>query len=603
MLSDSNSDISQRRRGPVQAALVCSDLTAWVVAVLTFTGLRFDLDPTGVISAQVLAVGAVAGLVFVVMAAGVRLYSGRHGTGSFDEALLLVLIGGFVALTLTSVIAQQSGVRWVPVSVPLAAGAVATVWIVMSRVTIRWWRERFARTEGGVRALVVGAGDAGARLVRDLILDANSPYEPVAMVDDDSRKRHFRVGIVRVEGTVADIPALVAARQVDQVLIAAPSAGPDLIRRVASLAMAAGVKAKSLPTLAQLTDDAVGFRDLRDLELSDFLGRHQVSTDLSSVAHLLAGKTVLVTGAGGSIGSEICLQVQRFGPGRLLKLDRDESALHALQLRLEGRALLECPSVILADIRDEPRIQAIFQDHCPDIVFHAAALKHLPMLQMYPEEALKTNVLGTATVLRAAAEAGTQLFVNISTDKAADPVSVLGESKYLAERLTAGTAELTGRPFGSVRFGNVLGSRGSVLTAFAEQIAGGGPVTVTDPEVTRFFMTVHEAVQLVLQAAALGTGGETFILDMGEPVRIMDVARQLIALSGRQIDVELTGLRAGEKLHEDLGGVDEISLPTAHPLITRTSPPPLPPAFLRRIQVDEHGSIVIALDFTEQLAG
>jgi FlaA1/EpsC-like NDP-sugar epimerase len=289
----------------------------------------------------------------------------------------------------------------------------------------------------------------------------------------------------------------------------------------------------------------------------------------------LAGKRVLVTGAGGSIGSELCRQIHRLGPARLGMLDRDESALHALQLSIDGRGLLSTRDLILADIREASCLERIFTDFRPDVVFHAAALKHLPMLEMYPDEGLKTNVQGTANVLAAAGAAGASVVVNISTDKAADPTSVLGRTKRCAEHLTAQAAlDYPGR-YVSVRFGNVLGSRGSVLTAFAEQIRQGGPVTVTDPGVTRYFMTVAEAVQLVLQAGALGGDGEVMVLDMGTPVSIRDVAEGLIAMSGRPIAIEYTGLRPGEKLHEVLSGAWEELQPTAHPLISHTQVPPL----------------------------
>jgi FlaA1/EpsC-like NDP-sugar epimerase len=318
-----------------------------------------------------------------------------------------------------------------------------------------------------------------------------------------------------------------------------------------------------------------------DLPLGDLLGRDQIDTDLDAVAGYLGGRRVLVLGAGGSIGSELCRQLHRFGPAELMMLDRDESALHAVQLSLHGRSLLDSPEVILADLRDTHGIRAIFASRRPHVVFHAAALKHLPLLERYPGEAVKTNIWGTLTVLECAHSV--ERFVNISTDKAANPVSVLGYSKRITERLTAYTAATTGGNFVSVRFGNVLGSRGSVLTAFSAQIACGGPITVTDPDVTRYLMTAHEAAQLVIQAAAIGHGGEALVLDMGKPVRIAELARQLADAARRPIEITYTGLRPGEKLHEDLFAVGEVDQRPSHPHISHVRVPPLDPAQVRHL--------------------
>jgi FlaA1/EpsC-like NDP-sugar epimerase len=319
----------------------------------------------------------------------------------------------------------------------------------------------------------------------------------------------------------------------------------------------------------------VTIRDVRDINIADLLGRRQIDTNVAAIADYLVGKRVLVTGAGGSIGSELCVQLATYRPAELIMLDRDESALHAVQLALHGEARLDTPEVVLADIRDSATLLEIFEGRRPDVVFHAAALKHVNMLEQYPAEAWKTNVLGTRNVLEAATAVGVSHFINISTDKAADPVNVLGRSKRFAERLTATYAQRNAGAFLSVRFGNVLGSRGSVLTTFAAQIAAGGPITVTDPAVTRYFMTIPEAVQLVIQAGAIGSGGEALVLDMGEPVRIVDVARQLIELADRPIDIVYTGLRSGEKLHEELFGEAEGGARCVHPLISHVDVPVL----------------------------
>jgi FlaA1/EpsC-like NDP-sugar epimerase len=296
------------------------------------------------------------------------------------------------------------------------------------------------------------------------------------------------------------------------------------------------------------------------------------------VTNYITGRRVLVTGAGGSIGSELCRQLAMFQPAQLIMLDRDESGLHAVQLSIEGRALLSSPGLVLADIRDRGRLHEIFQEYRPHVVFHAAALKHLPLLETAPEEAWKTNVLGTRNVLTAAEASGVERFVNISTDKAADPSSVLGYSKRITERMTASVPSSAAGTYVSVRFGNVLGSRGSVLTAFRAQAETGGPITVTHPDVTRYFMTIAEAVRLTVYAGAIGTAGEVMVLDMGEPVRIFDVAARFARLQTPPLGIVFTGLRPGEKMHEDLMGETELGERRVHPLVTHVQVPPLPGA-------------------------
>jgi FlaA1/EpsC-like NDP-sugar epimerase len=328
--------------------------------------------------------------------------------------------------------------------------------------------------------------------------------------------------------------------------------------------------------------EEVGVADIRPVTDADLLGRHAVDTEIGLVARYLTGRRVLVTGAGGSIGSELCRQIHKFAPAELIVLDRDESGIHQTQLSMEGRAMLDRRSLVVCDIRDPVALNAVFSEHRPEVVFHAAALKHLPLLEMWPAEAIKTNVFGTFNVLRASVNYGVDKFVNISTDKAANPTSVLGYTKRLAERITASVGiERTNTEndvitsYLSVRFGNVLGSRGSVLTAFRAQIEAGGPVTVTHPDVTRYFMTVEEAVQLTVQAGALGSSGEVLVLDMGNPVRISDVANRLVSESSRPVRIVYTGLRSGEKLHEDLFGAEETDARRPHPLISAIGVPPI----------------------------
>lgn len=319
---------------------------------------------------------------------------------------------------------------------------------------------------------------------------------------------------------------------------------------------------------------------IEDLDIAALLGSRSTVDDLELAAEFLRERRVLVTGAGGSIGSELCRQIMRFEPAEVIMLDRDETALQHVQVSIFGHGLLDTRDVVLADIRDADAITAIMIDRRPDVVFHAAALKHLPMLEQYPHEAWKTNVLGTLNVLEAARAAGVPRFVNISTDKAANPTSVLGTTKRVAERLTAWMAEQTGDDYVSVRFGNVLGSRGSMIPLFVELIRAGLPVTVTHPDATRFFMSIPEACHLVIQAGAIAEPGEALILDMGEPVRILDIAERLIAALERDTEIVFSGLRTGEKLHEELIGDGESERRPVHPKITHAVVPTLSPTAL-----------------------
>jgi FlaA1/EpsC-like NDP-sugar epimerase len=386
---------------------------------------------------------------------------------------------------------------------------------------------------------------------------------------------------VPVLGGRDDLARALGRTRAGTVILAVANAEADLVRDIRDRALAAGVQFKVVPSVPELMDHPVGVRDIRDVQIADLLGRHQIDTDLDAIAGYLTGKRVLVTGAGGSIGSELCRQIHRFAPAELMMLDRDESSLLAVQLSIDPAARLDDPAVILADLRDAGRIRTIFRERRPQVVFHAAALKHLSLLQRFPGEAVLTNIQGTLNVLSAATSV--ERFVNISTDKAANPVSVLGASKRITERLTAEMARRRAGTFLSVRFGNVLGSRGSVFTTFSAQIAAGGPITVTDPEVTRYFMTIQEAVHLVIQAAAIGRGGEALVLEMGKPVRIAEVAAQMAAMAPSPVEIRYIGLRPGEKLAEELFGEGEVDRRPIHPLISHVSVPPLPIASLRTL--------------------
>ncbi|MET0234177.1 MAG: nucleoside-diphosphate sugar epimerase/dehydratase [Kibdelosporangium sp.] len=561
------------RRQP-RLILAVADAAAWAIALPLATWLRFELDWSQLRATELSKVILIAALAQWATGSAKRMYSGRYWPGSRDEAVHLgssVLFAGIVVLVANALPGQSP----VPKSVPLVAMVLALMLCLMLRLAIRRHQERVTGHDPAEaqRVVVFGAGGSGQHLVRAILADPACGYVPVGFLDDDPDKRNLRVCGIPVLGTRHDIADRVVATKADLVVITTGTGDATLLHEVARVATAIGVKVKTVPPLSemfQLRDHPI---DLRDLDVADLLGRDQVDMGLGDVGRFLSRKRVLVTGAGGSIGSELCRQIHCYGPAELFMLDHDESALHAVRLSIYGDAMLDSPDVILVDIRDPEALAEVFDRCAPTVVFHAAALKHLPMLEQYPMEAWKTNVLGTLNVLEAARSAGVQTFVNISTDKATNPISVLGRSKRVGERLVANAGP--GGTFLSVRFGNVLGSRGSVLSTFVDQVLKGRLVTVTHPEVTRFFMTIPEAVQLVLQAAVIGHSGEALLLDMGKPVRIVDLANQLMRMAGRTGEIVFTGLRAGEKLHEELFGFGERGERTEHPAISRIVVPPL----------------------------
>jgi FlaA1/EpsC-like NDP-sugar epimerase len=581
-----------RRRAVAQAAI---DASAWFAAVPVATLLRFELVSANVSVRGVLLIALFAASVQVVSGYVVGVYIGRWRYGSFDEVAALTQ-SVIVTTVLTLLIDWASGVpRWIPLGSVVGSGLLALVLMAGVRYGVRLVRERRRRPVGTTeRLLVFGAGEGAVQVITSLLRDPGAVYLPVGLLDDDPAKRQLRIVGVPVLGDRARLGHVAELLGATTLLIAVPSADAALIADLTEAAERAELAVKVLPPVSELVGGAVSSHDIRDVSEADLLGRHQVETDVDSVAAYLTGKRVLVTGAGGSIGSELCRQIHRYSPASLVILDRDESLLHDVQLSIDGRALLDSPDLVLADIRDAGAIERVFATHRPQVVFHAAALKHLPLLERHPDESVKSNVLGTLTVLRAAQRHGVQRFVNISTDKAADPTSVLGYTKRIAERLTAHVAAETGGAFLSVRFGNVLGSRGSVLPTFRAQVEAGGPITVTDKDVTRYFMTVEEAVQLVVQAGAIGRPGEALVLDMGEPVRINDVARRLAARASRPVQVAYTGLRPGEKLHEQLLGLGEADSRPIHPLISHVCVPPLDPAQALEIDVTGTSEAIVA---------
>ncbi|WP_256842938.1 polysaccharide biosynthesis protein [Ornithinimicrobium cryptoxanthini] len=566
------------RERTVRALWIGVDGLTWVIAIIATLLTRLSLEGHILTSANTWLVAVGAGAIHAVVGTIFGPYMVHHVRGSFEEVTSVVRAAVVTGLVLLAA-AFTFDTTFLPRSVPFLATALAIVLMLATRFTIRTYRSRQAgsRKSHG-RVIIFGAGLAGRRLAHNMLHDDRSELVPVAFLDDDRRKRRLRVEGVPVLGIGADLVEVARRTSATHVVVAIPSADSELLRDARALAEAAGLKIKVLPPLNDWVNasDPQG-SDLRDLNLEDLLGRHAVQLDQDAIHDHLTGKVVLVTGAGGSIGSELCRQIASFNPARLIMLDRDESALHAVQLSLSGQALLEGDDLLLVNICDGEALSAHFAEHRPDVVFHAAALKHLSLLERFPLEAWKTNVLGTLNVLQAAADCGVGTFVNISTDKAASPTSVLGRSKRIAERLTAHYAKTEMGRYVSVRFGNVLGSRGSVIPAFTEQIRRGGPVTVTHPEVERYFMLIPEACQLVLQAGAIGHDGRAMVLDMGAPVKIVDVANELIALSGKPIEVTFTGLRPGEKLSEDLFTHGEEHLETGHPMMAAVRVPNIAP--------------------------
>jgi FlaA1/EpsC-like NDP-sugar epimerase len=522
----------------------------------------------------VIGLAAVAAVVQTVVGIQFGLYTGRWSYGCFEE---IAALAKTLAVTTPLVFVFDTVLgRLVPRSAIIAAGLIALVLASAVRYIARIFNDQRLRpSDGGARVVVMGAGEGGAQAIRSMLRNPSSPYIPVALLDDDSSKRSLRVMGIPVAGNRHRMAEVVQRYRANTVLIAIPSAGAELVRELTDMVEPLNVDLKVVPPVAELFGRTVSVEDIRPLQHSDLLGRREIGIDLEAVAGYLSGRRVLITGAGGSIGSELCRQVAKFHPAQLVMLDRDESGLHQVQLSLDGRGQLDDRNLVVADIRDLERLDEVFAEHKPQVVFHAAALKHLPLLEMHPSEALKTNIIGTYQILQIALKHGVDRLVNISTDKAAEPQSVLGYSKRITERLTAAADEGAPGTYCSVRFGNVLGSRGSVLTAFESQVASGGPITVTHPDVTRFFMTVQEAVRLVIQAGAIDSHREVLVLDMGEPVRIADVAKRIADAAEQHISIVYTGLRPAEKLEEILLGPDEPDHRPNHPLISQAPVPPL----------------------------
>lgn len=551
------------------------DCAIWLSATITAVVLRYEFRLEEVNWLPIILLGITAGILHAALGLCLGLYSGRYQYGSFVEVRSLTVAVVIETLVLSLVLSLVVVLFPEPVHIPRSSVLIAFPLALLVMFGLRYLRrlhlERSRQPDNqAAPTLVVGAGNAGELIVRSMMTDPDSALRPVGLLDDDPTKKRLQLHGVSVLGGTRDIAKVARETGAEVLVLAIANAEAPLLRELTDAGVGAGLRILVLPIVQQLASNNMSVSDLRSINIEDLLGRHPVDTRIEDVAGYVTGKRVLVTGAGGSIGSELCRQLYRFGPKELIMLDRDETGLQQAQLGTVGHGLLNSKDVVLANIREADTVEGIFRDRMPEVVFHAAALKHLPMLEQYPDEAWKTNVLGTLNVVNAARSVGVETFVNISTDKAANPTSALGHSKRVAEKITSWAAEDTGLNYLSVRFGNVIGSRGSMLPTFRTLIEAGGPVTVTHPEATRYFMTIPEACQLVIQAGGIGRPGEVLILDMGEPVKILDVAKRMIAMSGKKIEIIFTGLREGEKLHEVLVGHKENLERPFHPKISHT---------------------------------
>ena len=577
--------------------LILMDALALVICPLLAFAVRFeDFGWIGQNLRLVLPYILVAGPVRLALFYSLGMYRRLWRHASIGE-LKQILVAGGLAAFFSAIIgfwllpgAQITAAR-IPFSVVFTDAFLTTAAIALPRLlarTVRFNHPRRRRSDPGRPALIVGAGDAGKMIAKELIANPRLGFEPVGFVDDDPTKQRHMLLELPIMGTLASIKGIVETHGISELIIAMPSARGDVVRKVVRAGLDCGIPTLTVPSLPELISAKSNGTSLREVEIQDLLRREPVETDLAAVAELATGETVLVTGAGGSIGSELSRQIARLAPGSVILLGHGENSIFDILHELQD----DFPDVkfiaIIADVRDRKRVAAVFNQFKPHAVFHAAAHKHVPLMEENVIEAITNNVFGTLNVVDAALAAQCKHFVLISTDKAVRPTSVMGATKRIAELIVQHAAVKYQRNFVSVWFGNVLGSRGSVVPTFLRQIRAGGPVTVTHPEMQRYFMTIPESVQLVLQAGALGRGGEVFLLDMGEPIRIVDIATDLIRLSGltvgTDIEIKFTGVRPGEKLYEEMFFSAENVLTTDHPKVLRARNGILPEGVMRRIE-------------------
>ncbi|MBI4727347.1 polysaccharide biosynthesis protein [candidate division TA06 bacterium] len=552
--------------------LVLIDALLLTLSLWGAFALRFEGNIPDIFKSNLILIAACVTLVRMAIFWYLGVYKGvwRY-TGMTDLLTILkaISLGSIIILAVTWAVVPGLGY---PRSVIIIEWLGDVMLIGGIRMVFRLWSQgrlkAAAKDKACSRVLIVGAGDAGEMVARQMLAHPEYGYQPVGFVDDDPLKQGKKIHGITIGGGRKDIYKLVEQKEADAIVIAIPSAPGPVVKEVVEQCQKAKLKFKIIPGIKEIISGEVGINQIRDIELEDLLRRPAINVNLEEIAGYLSGKSVLVSGAGGSIGSELCRQIASFKPGRLLLAGKGENSLYHIAFELAQRSKTVKLETLICDVGDAPRVNCIFSQYKPEVVFHAAAHKHVPMMEQNPGEAVKNNIFGTKTLAEAALAHGAERFVLVSTDKAVNPTSVMGATKRISEKVIMGFNGQKKTKFLAVRFGNVLGSSGSVVPLFKKQIAAGGPVTVTHPDMKRYFMTIPEAVQLVIQAGAMGQGGEVFVLDMGQPVKIVDLARDMIKLSGLEpetdIGIEFTGLRQGEKLYEELLTAEEGINTTKH---------------------------------------
>lgn len=556
------------RRLLLQATMMCTDLGITYAALFAALWLRFEgRIPENYLNV-IIQYGWALAFAAVAVFAALGLYNNIWKYASvYELGLILISVTFYSALV---------RIFFFIVPAALPRSVYILLWILLlglvgfSRLIIRAyasWKHRKFFGRAGLRILIIGAGHAASMVIKEL---SEHPKlgRPVAVIDDNPAKHGLRVHGVKVIGGMDKLQSVVDSQAIDEILVAIPSAPETKIREILNKCKETGCRLKRLPGLYKIIDGKTTIEQVRNVNIADLLGRPEVQLANGLIAGYIEGQSVLVTGAGGSIGSELCRQIARYKPEQLVMLDIYENSLYEVQIELKGSNPELIQKALIGSIRDVKRLEEIFSIYKPQVVFHAAAHKHVPLMEESPKEAVKNNLFGTINVAEAADKHGVKRFVLISTDKAVNPTNVMGATKRMAEIAIQQLNKHSNTEYAAVRFGNVLGSNGSAIPIFQEQIARGGPVTVTHPDITRYFMTIPEAVQLVIQAGAMAKGGEIFVLDMGEQVKIVDLAKDLIRLSGYRpevdIKLEYTGLRPGEKMYEELNLGDELTDKTCH---------------------------------------